>query len=189
MSCGSVHWSGHHIWLKKLVYLRGLFGNCITFSQSVQSLSCVWLFATSWIAARQASLSITNSRSLLKLMTIESVMASSHLILCHPLLLLGQVLNPKQFLFLAKYTTLKRGSAPLMAEIYLSFSNLAQLECLTKGLLIQKSSLQRILGPWSSHNNQFHLEALLILRKVTAWYSYYKFTEFIKQNSNGHTFE
>ena len=55
---------------------------------SVQSLSRVWLFATPWIAARQASLSITTSRSLLKLMSIESVMPSSHPILCHPLLLL-----------------------------------------------------------------------------------------------------
>ena len=54
---------------------------------SVQSLSCVWLFATPWTAARQASLSITNSRSLLKLMSIESVMPSNHLILCCPLLL------------------------------------------------------------------------------------------------------
>ena len=55
---------------------------------SVQSLSCVQLFATPWTAARQASMSITNSQSLLKFMPIESVMPSSHLILCHPLLLL-----------------------------------------------------------------------------------------------------
>ena len=54
---------------------------------SVQLLSRVRLFATPWIAARQASLSITNSQSLLKLMSIESVMPSNHLILCHPLLL------------------------------------------------------------------------------------------------------
>ena len=52
---------------------------------SVQSLSRVWLFATPWIAALQASLSITNSRSSLRLMSIESVMPSSHLILCRPL--------------------------------------------------------------------------------------------------------
>ena len=58
---------------------------------SVQSLSCVRLFATPWIAARQASLSITNSRSSLKLMCIESVMPSSHLILCRPLLLLPPI--------------------------------------------------------------------------------------------------
>ena len=56
-------------------------------SQSVQSLSRVQLFATPWIAARQVSLSITNSRSSPKLMSIESVMPSSHLILCRPLLL------------------------------------------------------------------------------------------------------
>ena len=54
---------------------------------SVQSLSPVQLFATPWTVACQASLSITNSRSLLKLMSIESVMPSSHLILCHRLLL------------------------------------------------------------------------------------------------------
>ena len=58
---------------------------------SVQSLSRVRLFATPWIAARQASLSITNSQSLLKLMRIDSVMSSSHLILCHPLLLLPPI--------------------------------------------------------------------------------------------------
>ena len=56
--------------------------------RSVQSLSHVWLFATPWISARQASLSITNSRSLLKLMSVKSVTPSNHLILCHPLLLL-----------------------------------------------------------------------------------------------------
>ena len=54
---------------------------------SVKSLSRVWLFVTPWAAAHQASLSITNSRSLLKLMSIESVMPSNHLILCCPLLL------------------------------------------------------------------------------------------------------
>ena len=55
---------------------------------SVQSLSRIRLFAAPWIAARQASLSINNSQSLLKLMPIELVMPSSHLILCRPLLLL-----------------------------------------------------------------------------------------------------
>ena len=60
---------------------------CSVQFSSVQSHSPVWLFATPWIAAPQASLSITSSRSLPKLMTIESVMPSNHLILCHPLLL------------------------------------------------------------------------------------------------------
>ena len=58
---------------------------------SVQSLSRVRLFVTPWTAARQASLSITNSRSSPKPMSIESVMPSNHLILCHPLLLLPSI--------------------------------------------------------------------------------------------------
>ena len=65
---------------------------------SVQSLSCVWLFATPWIAARQASLSITKSQSSLRLTSIESVMPSSHLILCRPLLLLPPI-PPSMSLF------------------------------------------------------------------------------------------
>ena len=60
---------------------------CIFKKSSVLSLSCVQLFATPWTAARQASLSITNSRSLLKFMPTELVLPSNHLILCHPLLL------------------------------------------------------------------------------------------------------
>ena len=58
---------------------------------SVQSLSHFQLFVTPWSAARQASLSISNSQSLLRLMSIESMMPSSHLILCHPLLLLPSI--------------------------------------------------------------------------------------------------
>ena len=65
---------------------------------SVQSLSCVQLFATPWTAARQASLSFSNSQSLLRLMSIKSVMPSSHLILCRPLLLLPSMfLNTRVF--------------------------------------------------------------------------------------------
>ena len=68
---------------------------CVCFHKvqfsSVQSLSRVRVFATPWIAARQASLSITNSWSSLRLMSIESVMPSSHLILCCPLLLLPPI--------------------------------------------------------------------------------------------------
>ena len=70
------------LWLESIILLASLR------LQSVQSLSHVWLFVTPWTAAHQASLSITNSWSLLKLMSIESVMPSNHLILCHPLLLL-----------------------------------------------------------------------------------------------------
>ena len=67
------------------------FLNQVQFSQSVQLLSCVQLFATSWIAALQASLSITNSWSSLRLTSIESVLPSSHPILCCPLFLLPPI--------------------------------------------------------------------------------------------------
>ena len=63
---------------------------CILIS-SVHLLSCVWLFETPWAIAHQDSRSITNSQSLLKLMSIESVIPSKHIILCHPLLLLPSI--------------------------------------------------------------------------------------------------
>ena len=72
---------------------------------SVQPLSRVWLFATPWIAARQASLSITNSRSSPKLMSIELVMPSSHLILCRPLLLLPPI--PRSIRVFSNESTLR----------------------------------------------------------------------------------
>ena len=62
-----------------------------TLFSSVQSLSCVQLFVTPWTAAHQASWSFTISQSLLKLMSVESVMPSNHLILCRPLLLLPSI--------------------------------------------------------------------------------------------------
>ena len=77
ISMASMHRRKSHLWLIQI--------------RSDQSLSRVRLFATPWIAAHQASLSITNSRSSLRLTSIESVMPSSHLILCHPLLLLPPI--------------------------------------------------------------------------------------------------
>ena len=75
------------------------------FFSSVQSLSRVRLFATPWTAAHQASLSITNSRSSLRLMSIESVMPSSHLILCRPLLLLPQSLPAAESFPMSQFLT------------------------------------------------------------------------------------
>ena len=85
-TCGLYsHWSLNLQFSSHLVVLIPLL-----FS-SVQLLSRVWLFATPWTAAGQSSLSFTNSWSLLKLMSIESVMPTNHLILCHPLLLLPSI--------------------------------------------------------------------------------------------------
>ena len=84
-------------WNHYIMWLLWLF----QFS-SVQSISRVRLFATPWIAARQASLSITNSQSSLRLTSIESVMPSSHLILCRPLLFLPPTLPSIRELHVAK---------------------------------------------------------------------------------------
>ena len=73
--------------------------------RSVQLPSHVWLFATPWTAAHQASLSVTNSRSLLKLMSIESLMPSNHLIPCRPLLLLPSIFAPSGFYPMSKFFT------------------------------------------------------------------------------------
>ena len=78
-------------WTLLLSAVTSTTGYCFSSFCSVQSLSRVWLFATPWITACQVSLSITNSQSLPKPMPIESVMPSSHLILCHPLLLMPQI--------------------------------------------------------------------------------------------------
>ena len=84
-------------WIKKQKYHfanKGPFNQSYRFSNQIRwdhSLSCVRLFATPWIAVPQASLSLTNSRSSLRLTSIESVMPSSHLILCRPLLLLPPI--------------------------------------------------------------------------------------------------
>ena len=83
-----------HRYREKMCGVKGESGAGWTGSlgfNSVQSLSCVRLFATPWIAARQDSLSFTSSQSSLRLTSIESVMPSSHLILCRPLLLLPPV--------------------------------------------------------------------------------------------------
>ena len=85
------------------IYLVSLF--ILALFSSVQLLSRVRLFATPWIAACQASLSITNSRNLLKLMSIESVLPSSHLILCRPLLLLPPI--PRSIRVFSNESTLR----------------------------------------------------------------------------------
>ena len=82
--------SGQNSWLLYTCFLSCNNVDIIQFS-SVQLLSRVWLFVTPWTTARQAFLSITNCWSILKLMSIELVMPSNHLILCHPLLLLPSI--------------------------------------------------------------------------------------------------
>ena len=89
---------------------------------SVQLLSRVWLFATPWTTARQASLSITNSRSSLKLISIKSVMPSSHLILCCPFLLLP-LIPPSIKVFSNESTLLMRWPKYWIFSYSISLSN------------------------------------------------------------------
>ena len=85
----TAYYQYQNIFTKAENHIIGL--TCAFQFSSVQSLSRVWLFVTPWISARQASLFNTNSQSTLRLTSIESVMPSSHLILCHPLLLLPPI--------------------------------------------------------------------------------------------------
>ena len=100
-SCLENPWT---VWKDKKIWHWKMSPYAVQFS-SVQSFSRVRLFGTSWIAAHQASLSITNSKNLLKLMPIESVMQSSHLTLCRPLLLLPP--NPPSIRLFSNESTLR----------------------------------------------------------------------------------
>ena len=130
---------------------------CHQFS-SVQLLSHVWLFATPWIAACQASLSITNSWSSLKLTSIESVMPSSHLILCHPLFLLPPI--PPSFRVFSNESTLRMRwpkywsfsfsiipskEIPGMISFRMDWLNLLAVQATLKSLLQHQSSKASIL--------------------------------------------
>ena len=131
--------------------MQSLFVDSSLAISSVQSLSRVRLFATPWTAARQVSLPTTNPHSLLKLMSIESVMASNHLILCHSLLLLPSI-----------FPSIRVFSKELVLCIrwpkYWSF-----------GFSISPSESKcfsgvPVLAPWLSHSWQFDLCFLCLFK-------------------------
>ena len=138
---------------------------------SVQSLSRVWLFATPWTAARQASLSITNSQSSLRLTTIESVMPSSHLILCRPLLLLPpippsirvfsneSILHmrwPKYWSF--SFSIIPSKEIPGLISFRMAWLDLLAVQGTLKSLLQHHSSKASFFGaqPCSQSNSHIH---------------------------------
>ena len=125
---------------------------------SVQSLSHIQLFVTPWTAAHQASLSIINSHSLLKLMSIESVMPSSHLILCHPFLLLPPI--PPSIRVFSNASTIRMGwpkywsfsfsispsnEHPGLISFRMDWLDLLAVQGTLKGLLQHHSSKASIL--------------------------------------------
>ena len=145
----------HVLWLKLIVHFS-----------SVQWLSCVWCFVTPWIAAHQASLSITNPRSLpklmSKLMSIESVMPSSHLILCGPLLLLPpnppsirlfynesilRMMWPKYWSFSFSIIPSKEHSG--LISFRMDWLDLLEVQGTLKSLLQHHSSKASILWRWA----------------------------------------
>ena len=126
--------------------------------ESVQSLSRVWLLATPWTAARQASLSTTSSQSSSKPMSIESVMTSNHLILCRPLLLLPSILPsirvfsnesalhirwPKYFSF--SFNISPTNEHPGLISFRMDWLDLLAVQGTLKSLLQQHSSKASIL--------------------------------------------
>ena len=121
----------------------------------VQSLSRVWLFATPWTAACQASLSITNSWSLLKLMSIESVMPSNHLILCHPLLLLPSLFPSIRVFLMSWLFTLGGQSIGASASILpMNIQDWFPL-WLTGLISLQSKGLSRLFSTITLQKHQF----------------------------------
>ena len=133
---------------------------------SVQSLSRVWLFATPWITVHQASLSITNTRSSFKLTSIKSVIPSSHLILCHPLLRLlpippsTRVFSnestlrmrwPKYWSF--SFSIIPSKEHPGLFSFRMDWLDLLAVQGTLKSLLQHHSSKASILRPQSLINN------------------------------------
>ena len=122
---------------------------------SGQLLSCVWLCVTPWTAARQASLSITNYRSLLKLIFIELVMPSNHLILCCPLLLLPSIFPSESVLCIRwpKYWSFSISSSPSneysgLISFRMDWLDLLAVQGTLKSLLQHHSSKASVL--WCS---------------------------------------
>ena len=165
-----------------------------TMEYSVQSLSHVWLFETPWIAARQASLSITNSRSSLKLMSIESVMPSSHLILCCPLLLLPPIPPsirvfsnesslrmrwPKYWSF--SFSISPSNEYPGLISFRMDWLDLLAVQGALKSLLQHHSSKATIL--WHSAFCMVHLSHLYMTTgktiALTSWTFVFKVTSLL----------
>ena len=117
---------------------------------SVQSLSCLWLFATPWTETHQASLSTTNSQSLVKLISIESVIPFNHHILCHPLLLLSSIFSSIKA-FSDEVALQIRWSTYWNFTFTISPSN--EYSGLTRLISLQSKGLSRV---WSNATVQKH---------------------------------
>ena len=145
--------------------------------QSVQSLNRVQFFVTPWTAPRQASLSITNSWSSLKLTSIASVMPSSHLILCHPLLLLPSI-SPSIRVFSNESGLRMRWPKYWSFSFSISPSNehpgLISFRMDWLDLLIVQGTLKSLLQHHSSEASILRCSALFTVQLSTSTYDYRK---------------
>ena len=132
----------------------------------VQSLSHVWLFVTPWTAAQQATLSFTISRSLLKLMSIESVMPPNHLIFCHALLLLTSIfLRSGSFLMSRLFAS---GGQSIGASVSVSVPRMNIQDWFPLGLTglisLQSKGLSSLLQHYSSKASVLQCSAFFIIQ-------------------------
>ena len=142
-------------------------------SVQIKSLSRVRLFATPWIAAHQTSLSITNSQSLLKLMSIKSVMPSNHLILCRPLLLLPSI-PPSIRVFSNEANSLHEVAKVLEFQLQRQFFQWTRRTDLLEGGLVgspcsSEDSQESSPTPQSKSINSLALSFLYSLTHIHTW--------------------
>ena len=144
-------------------------------NSSVQLLSRVQLFATPWIAARQASLSITNSRSSPRLTSIESVMPSSHLILCHPLLLPP---IPPKIGVISNESTLRIGGQSTGISAWASFLPKSTQDWSpsewTGWISLQSKGLSRVFSNTTAQKHQFFSAQLSLYPTLTSIHDHWK---------------
>ena len=143
---------------------------------SVQSLSQVWLFATPWTAARQASLSITNYRSAPKLLSIESVMPSNHLIFCCPLLLLPSILPsirvfPKESVLCIRWP--KFGVSPSTSVLPMNTQDWSPLGW-TGWISLQSKGLSRVFSNTTVQKHQLFMLSFLYSPTLTSIHDHRK---------------
>ena len=145
-------------------------------SQSFQSLSHVQLFATPWTAACQATLSIANSWSLLKLMSIESVMPSNHLILCCPLLLLTLTFSASGSFPMSQFFTSGSQSIGITASASILPMNIQDLFPLgvTGWIPLLSKGLSRVFSNTTAQNHNSLAFSFLYGPALTSIYDYWK---------------
>ena len=150
--------------------------SCLDFSQSVQSLSHVWLLVTPWIAACQASLPITNSWSLLKLMSIESMMPSNHLILCRPFSSCPQSLPASGSFLMSQLFTWGGQSTGVSASASVLPMNTQDWSPWgwTGWISLQSKWLSRVFSNTRVQKHQFFLLTFLYSPTLTSIYDYGK---------------